>query len=68
MKGFRTPFDDAAADHVPTKGSKGAYDTEPNLPEGLPGRTGGLLPEKHRDDIPAKVPGFVEVGRTFKIG
>jgi hypothetical protein len=46
---FRTPFKDSCDDKVPTKGSAGTYDNEPNLPSGMPGRTGGMLPEKTRD-------------------
>lgn len=65
---FKTPFGDAIATSVPTKGSGGTYDSEPNLPSGMPGRDGGMLPEKHREEISAKVPGFVEVGTSFKIG
>ena len=58
---FKTPFkDQVGPDKVPTRGSGGGtYDSEPGLPSGTPGRSGGLLPEKHRDPITPKVPGFV---------
>jgi len=47
-------FKDAVEKSVPTKGP-GRYDGAEQLPEGLPGRTGGLLPEKSYDDIAGKV-------------
>jgi len=57
MSTFKTPFKDAVGPAaVPTKGSGGTYDSEPNLPGGLPGRDGGLLPELHRDKIEGKPP------------
>jgi hypothetical protein len=46
---INTPFKDACGDMVPTRGASGTFDSEPSLPTGMPGRSGGLLPEKHRD-------------------
>jgi hypothetical protein len=62
------PFVDAVEKMVPKKGSGGGvYDHEPNLPEGMPGRSGGELPEKTRDPIAPDVPGFTEVGKSFRL-
>jgi hypothetical protein len=37
---FRTPFKDSCDDKVPTKGSAGTFDEEPNLPSGMPALAG----------------------------
>lgn len=58
---YKTPFSDAIEKSpVPTRGTNGGqYDSE-EVPGG-PGRTGGTLPELHRDNFSGK-PG----GNTFK--
>jgi hypothetical protein len=55
---IKTPFTGTVGPGmVPTKGSNGVFDSEPGLPAGMPGRTGGLLPEKHRDTaVPGVTP------------
>jgi hypothetical protein len=53
---FKTTFKDAVVKDVPRKGS-GTYGSEP----GLPGRDGGLLPEKIREDVKVKNPSFKEL-------
>lgn len=65
MSAIKSPFSDAIASKVPMKGSKGVYDHEPHLPAGMPGRSGGVLPEKTRDDITPKVPSWQDPGSTF---
>jgi hypothetical protein len=47
-------FKDAVQKSVPMKGS-GRYEGAEQLPEGLPGRSGGMIPEKSYDDIAGKV-------------
>lgn len=47
-------FKDAVEKKVPTTGP-GRYSGAEQLPSGLPGRSGGLLPEKSYDDIAGKV-------------
>ena len=63
-----TPFKDACGpDSVPTKGSAGTYDSEPNFDHAK--RTGGLLPEKTRDThLTPKSPQWKNPGETFKHG
>jgi hypothetical protein len=60
---INSPFKDACNHDVP----RGSAVPEPNLPSGMPGRTGGLLPEKNRDNTIPKVKGYKEVGKDFKI-
>ena len=67
MAGFRTPFTDAASPRVSPSGP-GVGEAEPNLPEGMPTRDGGLLAEKLRDPITPKKPSFVNPGESFKFG
>jgi len=65
MKGFTTPFkDNCGYDHVPTSGA-GSSSSEPNMPSGTPGRSGGMLPEKIRDTaVTPKTPGWVSPDNT----
>lgn len=69
MSEFRTPFSGTVGvDKVPTSGSAGSS-SEPNLPEGTPGRSGGLLPEKLRDShVTPKSPEWKNPGEAFKYG
>lgn len=60
---IKTLFKDAVVKDIPRKGS-GSYGPEPNLPDGLPGRSGGMLPEKIRDDI-APAPAYAEPGKDM---
>lgn len=66
---FETPFKDTVGvDKVPTSGSAGSS-SEPHLPEGMPGRSGGMLPEKVRDShISPKMPTWKNPGETFIYG
>jgi hypothetical protein len=62
---IKTPFSDACGyGSVPTTGANSSS-TEPGLPAGMPGRTGGLLPEKLRDTaVSPKMPGFSAPDKT----
>lgn len=67
MAGFKSPFKDAVETRVPQSG-RNVGAPEPNLPEGMPTRDGGMLPEKLRDPITPKKPSFVNPGESFKFG
>ena len=53
MAAIKTLFSDAVVKNVPTSGH-GSTD-QPHLPEGLPGRSGGGIPEVLSDPIKATV-------------
>ena len=51
-----TPFKDSCSKTIPQRPAV----SEPNLPSGMPGRTGGLLPEVLRDkNVTPKKPGWI---------
>ena len=61
-----TPFKGTVGrSEVPKRGSSGTYDKEPHFPGRA--RTGGMLPEKLRDDITPKTPGFISPNKTDMI-
>lgn len=60
---IQTLFKDAVVKSIPLKGS-GTYDSEPNLVSGMPGRSGGYLPEKTREQI-APAPANREPGKDM---
>ena len=61
---IKTPFTDQCGPAVVPKTGAHSSSSEPNLPSGMPGRTGGLLPEKIRDTAISQVPKWVEVNKT----
>lgn len=69
MEKFKSPFKDACDHTIPTTGPGNTH-SEPNLPSGMPGRTGGLLPETIRDtNTVSGKPEWVSPKRqSFKFG
>lgn len=63
MAAIKTLFEDAVVKNISTSGGGGAT-SEPGLPSGLPGRSGGGIPEVVRDKITAK-PGNRVPGENF---